>query len=414
MTNDIPIHPAAEAFPLLEGDQLDDLVSNIREHGLQVPIVLDEGGALLDGRNRLRACKLANVKPRFTTYDGDDPVAFILQMNIQRRHLNSGQRAIAAVALMPHLETEAAHRKAQARGEARGTKGKSERADLPTETGRARDAAAKAVGASGRAVAQAKRVQDEAPHLADMVRAGTLSLDAADRQVARRAREERERDAREDPVSDTQPPDASGKNWQMLHGDFRDKFKMFRARSMAAIVTELPYTKRSLTLWSALAEDAAHLLDRSGLLVAATEPQALPDVMKLLGEHLSYGWLHAQPLPGLNSYVMGRAVLQAWKPWLIYTNGRRPMVRIHRHGDTARPTVLGSGDPLPQDGTPAAFLIEQFTRPGDYVCDPFAGDGTLGEVAVQLGRYFIGCEADPTQFESAVERLRAAEGHETG
>lgn len=414
MTNDIPIHPAAEAFPLLEGDQLDDLVSNIREHGLQVPIVLDEGGALLDGRNRLQACKLANVEPEFTTYDGDDPVGFILQMNVRRRHLNPGQRAFAALALMPHFETEAADRRAQARGEARGTKRTSERADLPAETGRARDAAAKAVGTSGRAVAQAKRVHEKAPHLAEKVRAGTLSLNAAERQVARGAREERERGAREAAVFETQASDASGNGWMMLQGTFRDRLSTSRKRSLAAIVTELPYTRRSLPRLSALAEDAVHLLDHSGVLIVATGLEALPDVIKLLDEHLSYCWIYSQPLPGQRSRIMGGPVLETWRPWLIYSKVRWRPVRIDQQEDAAEPSVLGNVSPLPQDGTPAAYLTETFTRPGDYVCDPAAGVGTYGEVVVQLGRYFIGCEADPNQFESAVARLRAAEGHETG
>lgn len=48
--------------------------------------------------------------------------------------------------------------------------------------------AAKAVGASGRAVAQAKAVQRDAPDLAEQVRAGRIALDAADRQRKERLR----------------------------------------------------------------------------------------------------------------------------------------------------------------------------------------------------------------------------------
>jgi hypothetical protein len=55
-----PWHPAAELFPLLKGDKFDDLVNDIRTHGLQQPIVLYQG-KILDGRNREMACIAAKV-----------------------------------------------------------------------------------------------------------------------------------------------------------------------------------------------------------------------------------------------------------------------------------------------------------------------------------------------------------------
>src|ERR1041384_2134430 len=35
------------------------------------------------------------------------------------------------------------------------------------------------------------------------------------------------------------------------------------------------------------------------------------------------------------------------------------------------------------------------SRPGDIVFDPFMGIGTVAEVALSLGRHFIGCELNP-------------------
>lgn len=88
-------HPAAEAWPMLNGDELPALVDDIAANGLRQPIVLDVDGLILDGRNRYEACRLAEVEPTFTTYDGDDPVGFVLSSNEHRRHMTKGQRAIA-------------------------------------------------------------------------------------------------------------------------------------------------------------------------------------------------------------------------------------------------------------------------------------------------------------------------------
>jgi ParB family transcriptional regulator, chromosome partitioning protein len=181
-TVEYKVHPAADLFPLLEGEDFDALAESIREHGLQRRIARDTEGRVLDGRNRLRACEVVGVEPDFTTYPGTDCVDFVMRENLLRRHLTSGQKAAIANDLMPLYEAEAKERMAQAPGQSRGTKS-SAGADLPEQKGRARDQAAKAVGTSGRAVGQFKRVAQKAPKLAEKVRAGELPLDAAEKQV---------------------------------------------------------------------------------------------------------------------------------------------------------------------------------------------------------------------------------------
>ena len=88
-------HSLAGLFPLLEGDDFASLQADIAANGLHEPIVLLDG-RILDGRNRHRACLAAGVAPRFTTYDGDDPIGYVLSLNLHRRHLDESQRAMVA------------------------------------------------------------------------------------------------------------------------------------------------------------------------------------------------------------------------------------------------------------------------------------------------------------------------------
>lgn len=105
-------HPAATMFPLMHGVPLGELAADIAENGLIEPIVVYRG-QILDGRNRLRACEMSEIEPRFTEWDGvGSPLAFVLARNLHRRHLNESQRAMIAARARELFEEEAAARKA--------------------------------------------------------------------------------------------------------------------------------------------------------------------------------------------------------------------------------------------------------------------------------------------------------------
>lgn len=89
-------HELAEALPLIEGEEFAELVASIKAHGQRETIVLLHG-KILDGRNRYRACLQAGVEPRTENFRGVDPVAFVIDKNLNRRHLTSGQKAMAVV-----------------------------------------------------------------------------------------------------------------------------------------------------------------------------------------------------------------------------------------------------------------------------------------------------------------------------
>lgn len=65
---DLKNHPASELFPLMDGIELRSLADDIAANGLLEPISLLDG-QVLDGRNRLRACKASGVEPRFVDVD---------------------------------------------------------------------------------------------------------------------------------------------------------------------------------------------------------------------------------------------------------------------------------------------------------------------------------------------------------
>lgn len=188
------VHPVADLFPLIEGDEFDQLVADIRANGLHDPIILsNDGSMLVDGRNRYRACKAAGIEPTYTKLDADvSVVAFIISKNLQRRHLTTGQRAMYAAQTMDALKAEAKERQKAGmvnlkRGDLAPVSvnlrepGQPSAAQKEVEHfGKASEQAAKAAGVSASSVEKAKRLLDTRPDLAADVRAGKLTIHGAE------------------------------------------------------------------------------------------------------------------------------------------------------------------------------------------------------------------------------------------
>jgi hypothetical protein len=59
--------------------------------------------------------------------------------------------------------------------------------------------------------------------------------------------------------------------------------------------------------------------------------------------------------------------------------------------------------------TPVRRCVQLWTNPGDVVFSPFAGIGTAGYVAVEMGRRFCGAELKESYFRQAVANIRQTE-----
>lgn len=107
-------HPAADAFPLMTAAAFDGLMDDIKAGGLKHRPVLF-GGRILDGRNRVMALLELDMPVEFETFEGDEDEAirYVVSVNLTRRDLDAGQRALAAKRLVTlHVEHARKARKA--------------------------------------------------------------------------------------------------------------------------------------------------------------------------------------------------------------------------------------------------------------------------------------------------------------
>jgi hypothetical protein len=163
------VHPAALAFPEMPAAELEELADDIKQNGLAHPIVRTREGLIIDGRNRLRACEIVSVEPRFEIYNGDNPIGFIVSSNLKRRHMKESQRAFVAAKLAT-----------LAHGANQGPSGKfAARPDVVKQA-----AAAAMLNVSERSVRHAAIVRDHGtPQLIKAVEQGKVSVSAAAKQA---------------------------------------------------------------------------------------------------------------------------------------------------------------------------------------------------------------------------------------
>lgn len=173
------------------------------------------------------------------------------------------------------------------------------------------------------------------------------------------------------------------------------------------------------------------------------EPLGLEDVRELVsalwprtdrwwvafGDHVTVGWMLAEleampdafvyppvpwiatdgaprrngdgPSPGVQWIAIARRRRRARPGELFY----RPS---HYQGPGPRRERASGGVYGAKPSWLAAALVNDYSRPGDVVCDPFAGSGTILEAAIHEGRTAIGCEVDADRHALAVLRVQRA------
>jgi hypothetical protein len=189
-------HPIANIFPLIEGEALQKLVSDIKQQGLLEPLLIFEG-KILDGRNRYRACQIAGVESKYKKFEGspEEAISRVWSLNIPRRHLTSEQRACSDALRNKLLDSYAAIREAaKARQKAslptEGQKGfqrveieiSTHKPTPETATGETtkppptREARAKAAGTNPAYISEADRLLREEPEVFAQVQKGEKRL----------------------------------------------------------------------------------------------------------------------------------------------------------------------------------------------------------------------------------------------
>lgn len=439
-------HEVASIFPLMTDAEYADLTADIAEHGLREPVWTWQG-KIVDGRNRYRACVDLGIEPQYREWDGNGSlVAFVVSLNLKRRHLTKSQEAAVAVSIKEQLQKE----------NPQGTRNDLTGGNISTSSEKNRDVAGETLGVSGRYVDEAEKIKDTDPTLFGMVRDGALTLPEA-KQMAALPESVREAALLHLQSTEEHPPEqaafataetpqthqpirakkarANGKakvkeaikkakaedlaqkyestttestDYRFVVGDFRRVAEQLEPESIDAIITDPPYSDEYLPLYEMLAQEALRLLKPGAPLLVMTGQSYLPQVLSRLTAYMSYHWTLAYLTPGGQSpQIWPRKVNTFWKPVIWLVKGEHSG---EWHGDVVRSDVNDNDKRFHEWGQSESGigrLVEAFTQPGDLILDPFAGAGTTGVVAALSKRRFIGVDIDGEVVRLA--RARVAE-----
>lgn len=426
---DIATHPEIERrlFPLRD-EEYRALRASIEREGVREPLIVwprDGRLVLVDGHNRWRIAQELGIEcPVAERKFGnlEEALDWIDRNQIARRNLTDAQFAVVIGRIYEReKKAHGGDRKSSGHFDHLKTAEKiASEYGVNEKTVRRAAEFAKAVDAvREKAPAAAEKIlRDEVPdaltELPKLAKRPEL-LQAAAEKLARgeakkvkeavvRARaeaRERRMAEREAGAGRAEPPP-----WRLLLGDLLEAGREIPDGSVHAIITDPPYGRDHLPLYSRLGELAARVLVPGGICLVMTGQSHLGEVLARLAERLNYVWTLAYLTPGHSTQIFGRKIKSNWKPVLYFSKG--PPAWEHVGDVVASEERDKRFHEWGQSESGMAALIERFTAPGQTVLDPFCGAGTTGVAAAALGRRFVGIDADAAALEKARARLEAA------
>jgi len=391
------------------------LKQSIKEHGVLVPVEVDERGAPLDGHHRIKAweeLRSEGVKvpdyPRLVRVGMSDAEkrVHVRSLNMLRRHLSKDELREHWASMRQDgatLQAIADASNVSKQTVMRATEGSTiPNGKVPGKDGKPRPQRYKPRVPKIPTTVMAKDGRETARAVAVVESGADLPGKMVDVKRAERIAREHIASQRTEAQDSTEFVQAGVK---MLLGDFRDAGKGIADGSVDLLFTDPPYPREFLPLWSDLSEFAARVLKPGGMLIAYSGSEHLPEVLSRLAERLNYWWCGSLYMPREHVLVHSKHVFTRSKPLLFFVpEGFVADAWVEDTAMTGEPDK--SLHDWQQDISPALYYIEKLTQPGALVVDPFSGSGTTGLAARQLGREFIGMEIDPVAFSTAEARLR--------
>ena len=373
-------------IPPLTDEERTQLEENIKEHGCRDPLVVWQG-TLIDGHNRYEICTRNGIEFKTVGLELADREAvklWIYKNQLGRRNITPDWFRYCIGKL--YKETD---------------KNQGKRNDLTSDQIDTKlqvaDRIAAEHGVSSPTVKRAAKFAEEVdanPDLREALFSGKPVMKAKKEIRSNEIQQQRQEIAKKGLV--VQPQD----RWNVYHDDMTT---WTAPRQYDWIITDPPYPKEFLPLWSDLARRSMEWLKDGGLLVAMSGQSYLDEIYVMLSEHLDYYWTAAYLTPGQPTPLRQVNVNTTWKPLLIFSKGKYTGKIF---GDVFKSD--GNDKDSHKWGQSVSGMVDVVSKlclPGEWILDPFCGAGTTGIAAVKHGCLFHGVELDEQNVNISKARL---------
>ncbi|MHB0959277.1 MAG: DNA methyltransferase [Pirellulaceae bacterium] len=407
--------PKYQPLPDLPPDEYEALKRDIAENGLQYPLIEDEQGNTLDGHQRKRALTELGVKNYpvkvVAGLREEEKWHYALSVNVKRRNLTTAQKRQLIEQELRRTADLANNWLAEILGvdvkTVQATRKRLESTlEIPKLTklrgkdGKQRTAKyAHVVANTPRELAIAREIVTKLPASCNGRTMDTIT-------AARHARRNDRAVIRNTRVVTPLPEDSI----KIIHGPFQalEEKAGIRKNSVHLVLTDIPYDRRFLPQLSELVEFAERILVSGGLFITFSGQYYLPQVMEAFGQRLMYRWLAMSTWSGDSNMIHPLQIASQCKPILIYTKGK--WTKRGRWGDV----LFSEGKeknwhPHQQSLDDVERLVSYFSEPKNLIVDPCAGGFTTAVACRNLGRRFVGCDAEKQHVVAGQKRLRECE-----
>ena len=381
-------------IPPLTTEEFKQLEDNCLAEGIREKI-LTWNGFIIDGHNRFEIATRWNLEYETASKyfkDEVDVKTWMILNQLGRRNLLNYQRSVLTLEYEKIISDKAKKKEFKRKT----TFVKSQKSNL--ETFNTNKEVAKISKIGQQTLARVKKIQEKAPEeVKAKLRTGEVSINAAYKEIKKEEKKEKKETERSrlEEIGKTKQIDVD-----LRLGDFEEVFKDIPDGSIDCIITDPPYPKEFIEVWSKLSRVAKRVLKPNGYCVAYSGQMYLPEVMNRMCENLDYYWTFAVYHEGQTQIVNGINLMCRWKPVLIFQNGKKKIENTFQDYFISEQREKNGHD-WQQSKSGVAYLIEMFTKKGDTILEPFAGSGTTMIAAREKGRNVIGAEIDEKTFNIA-------------
>lgn len=402
-------------LPPLTDEEYQALKADVADHGILVPVEVDEAGIMLDGHHRVKAwseLRAEGIKvpdyPRLIRAELTEAQKrnHVRSLNLLRRHLTAEQLKEQ----MNEMRKDGAtlEKIAQTTGKGIETARRHTRSTFPNGKVEGKDKKkrpAKYKPRQPKTVIATDSTDEQKALSATAAAGGALPNKVITTKRAERIGREQDNAKRRQELERLPQTISPCDDIELRIGDFRQRLTHLKPDTIDLIFTDPPYSNGYLSLWQSLAEFAVNVLKPGGWLITYSGQTYLDEVIAAIASKLEYVWVIAQLNSAAAKTIVHRAkIYSQWKPILVFA--KPPITPL----DWVNDLIQGGGrdktlHDCQQSESEAIYCIKSFSLPGQLVIDPFLGSGTTAIASKKLGRRFIGCDIDPANISKAIERI---------